>query len=204
MSILRPRSVLQLVLVGFCAALAPLIFATLFTLNTLDKLAVNSRQSAALLVDVTRLAQDIDGDLIELERRAGQYYALLDPALAELFGRERSVLLGKLANLQSRIQLDGPEIQRLMDAIDNLELDAAGPGGRLPDTPGLAMQESRLTAFAPIIELGKALQSRMEAYVDDLLKRNASDTKALLDQLVFQLVFFHSRHSACCCFSATG
>ena len=138
MSILRPRSVLQLVLVGFCAAFAPLIIATLFTLQTLDKLAINHRQSSALLVEVTRLAQEIDSDVRDLERRAGQYYALVDPALAELFHQERADLVQKLKNLQGRIQLQGPEIIQLSKSVEGLQLETIDLVSRQPfNTPSM-------------------------------------------------------------------
>jgi two-component system sensor histidine kinase GlrK len=190
MAILRPRSVLQLVLVGFCAALAPLIIATLFTLQTLDKLALDNRESASLLVDVTRVAQDIANDLVELERRAGQYYALADPALADLFSRQRTELLGKLRDLENRVQTGGAEIRQLIASIDELSLDGIGTAGQLSSLTAVSPQESLAEVFSPVIEQGNVLQTRLETYVDELLARNALDTQEAVDRLTVQLVFF--------------
>jgi two-component system sensor histidine kinase GlrK len=182
--------VLQLVLVGFCAALAPLIVATLFTLETLDTLAVKSHESSSLLVDVTRLAQDVESDLVELERRAGQYYALVDPALADLFERQRAALVGKLRSLQERIQLDLPEIRQLIVSIEEQSLETADSEDDISALTALSQRESLSSAFSPISEKGALLERRLESYVDSLLERNATETQAMIDRLTAQMVFF--------------
>ena len=101
MAFWRPRSVLQLVFFGFFAALAPLVVAIMFTVQTLDELTSNSRRSTRLVVETSRLGQSIQGNLLELERRAGQYFALADPELANLFEKERDSLTHDLQTLQT-------------------------------------------------------------------------------------------------------
>jgi two-component system sensor histidine kinase GlrK len=177
-------------MVGFCAALAPLIIATLFTLQTLDKLAVDNRENASRLVDVTRVAQDIANDLVELERRAGQYYALVDPALAQLFSRHRTELLGKLRDLENRVQRGRPEIRRLIASIDKLSLDAPGASEPFFEVTTSSSRENLATVFSPVVDQGKLLQQRMESYVDELLALNALETQEAVDRLTVQLVFF--------------
>ena len=82
MSFWQPRSVLQLVLFSFFAALAPLCAAILFTMQTMGELADKDRDVTQLVVEVTRLGQEVQHEVLELERRAGQYLALSDPNLA--------------------------------------------------------------------------------------------------------------------------
>src|SRR5210317_1736092 len=103
MSFWQPRSVLQLVLVSFFAALAPLGVAMLFTVQTLGELTDKDREVTRLVVEVSRLEQEIQRDVLELERRARQYLALGEPELAQLFETERAILADKLGTLQDRI-----------------------------------------------------------------------------------------------------
>ena len=84
MSLWRPRSVLQLVLVGFFTALAPLCLAILFTVQTLEDLAADTRAVTRQVVEVTRLGQAIQAELLQLERHTRQYLTLSDPELARL------------------------------------------------------------------------------------------------------------------------
>lgn len=72
MALWRPRSVLQLVLVGFIIAVAPLCLAILFSVQTLEDLAANNRKVTRDVVDVTRLGQAIQNELLQLERHTRQ------------------------------------------------------------------------------------------------------------------------------------
>ena len=175
---------------GFFAALAPLIIAAFFTLDTLDKLAIDNLESASLLVDMTRLAQDIESDLVELERRAGHYYALVDASIADLFTRQQAALLLKLRDLDHRIQLEGPEISQLIESIENLELVDMGATDQVSMSKEVSAGERLATVFQLIGEQGNLVQTRLESYVDKLLERNAFDAREAIDRLAVQMVFF--------------
>jgi two-component system sensor histidine kinase GlrK len=122
MAIWQPRSVLQLVLVSFFAALAPLCVAILFTVQTLGQLADKNRDVTRVVVDVTRLGQEVQGEVLELERRARQYLALAEPDLAELFERERATLSDKLQAMQDRMPSESPDVEGLLHSLTRLTL----------------------------------------------------------------------------------
>ena len=189
MAFWRPRSVLQLVFFGFFAALAPLGVAIVFTVQTLDELADNSRQATQLVVEVTRLGQQIQNNVLELERRAGQYFALADPELADLFEREREALSQDLLALQYRVPSDSQDVEGLLASLGRLTLtnnsssEAGSQGNAERPAPMARMKQ----AFDLIGEQAAAVQTWLQASVDRLLQQNSRDADDLIYQLELQL-----------------
>lgn len=176
-----------MVLAGFFAALAPLCLATWFTLQTLDELALNGRETSRRAVEVKRLGQEIEGSLLQLERRAGQYYALADPNLAQLFNRERSALLQDLRTLQKRAGSELAVLSPLQELLARVELENAHSA--VPESSeALSPQDFLETSFTPIRRDGQLLSSELDTAVDELLQRNARETETLIETLVFQLL----------------
>jgi two-component system, NtrC family, sensor histidine kinase GlrK len=190
MSFWQPRSVLQLVLVGFFAALAPLCLAIFYTVQALEELAASDREVTRQVIEVTRLGQAIQGDLPEMERHARQYLALSDPELAALFQTERLALLQKLRDLQERMAQQSPDVTALLYAIEQLDPVPAEPPepGTVADSVNSPVE--RLDqAFAVITEHRRAVQQWLRASVDRLLEKNAAQAEIIIDALVLQLSF---------------
>jgi two-component system, NtrC family, sensor histidine kinase GlrK len=190
MSFWQPRSVLQLVLVGFFAALAPLCAAILFTVQTLEELAASDRQVTRQVIEVTRLGQEIQGEIPEMERHARQYLALSDPELAALFQAERSTLLQKLDDLQQRMAQQSPDVIALLHAIEELDpvlLKHLNPDAAPDSTSGPVERLNQ--EFALITEHRRAVQQWLQASVDRLLEKNAAQAEIIVDALVLQLSF---------------
>jgi two-component system sensor histidine kinase GlrK len=139
-------------------------------------------------VEVTRLGQDIEHDVLELERRARQYLALAEPDLAELFTKERTILSEKLQLLQDRMPSQSPDIQGLLQSLSQLTLAADEP-----DNPAVALSAEaspgqRLDqSFSVISDQGRSVQKWLQASVDQLLKKNAEEADSLVDYLMLQL-----------------
>ncbi|KAA1189940.1 HAMP domain-containing protein [Pseudohalioglobus sediminis] len=191
MYIWRPRSVLQLVVVGFFAALAPLCIAILFTIETLGELSDKNRNVARLVVDITRLGEEVQRDLLELERRARQYLALGDPNLAELFERERQFLMEdllKLQALQSRMLTESPDIAGLLTLLERLDMSGREVPGQVFESGDIEDNRARMEqSFELIMERRVAIDKWLEASVENLLDANSADADALLDYLMVQL-----------------
>ena len=188
MSFWQPRSVLQLVLVSFFSALAPLCVAILFTVQTLGELADKDRKVTLLVVEATRLGQEVQRDVLELERRARQYLALSDPDLAILFERERATLTDKLLTLQGRLPSHSPYADGLRSSIAKLTLvddRALQP----PDTPvgELSLEQRLEQAFTVISGQRAAVNKWLLSSVDQLLEKNAIEAESVIDSLVLQL-----------------
>ena len=188
MAFWRPRSVLQLVLASFFTALAPLAVAMLFTVQTLGELAEKSLAINSTVVDVTRIGQEVERDLLELERRARQYQALAEPELVELFQRERTRLIENLQSLQRRLRASSPDVETLLESLERVNLEppvftAPDPSGA--STPLALPQLER--SFDVIGEQGSAVQQWLKGSVDLLLEQNAEEADALIDALMLQL-----------------
>ncbi len=185
MAFWQPRSVLQLVIFGFFAALAPLVVAILFTVQTLDELTSSSRRSTELVVEATRLGQSIQSNLRGLERRAGQYFALADPELAALFDRERNLLSGDLQTLHQRLPTESPDVEGLLQSLDRLVLTTAEEAVPEGNTPSPAQRLAQ--TFSLINEQGAAVQTWLEASLDRLLQQTVKEADDLINQLKLQL-----------------
>jgi two-component system sensor histidine kinase GlrK len=187
MAFWQPRSVLQLLLLGFFTALAPLSLAILFTVQTLAGLAEDNREITRTVVDVTRLGEEIQDAVLELERRARQYVALGDEDLGELFSRERAVLLEKLARLPT-MPTESPDVAGLQNSLEKLTLtlltDAAGFGA--PASDGLTSQRLE-QAFEVISFQREAIEKWLLSSVDQMLEKTAADAEAIIDALVLQV-----------------
>jgi two-component system sensor histidine kinase GlrK len=188
MSFWQPRSVLQLVLVGFFVALAPLSLAILFTLQTLGELTDKDRGLTLLVVEVTRLGQEIQRDVLELERRARQFIALAEPDLADLFERERTTLLDKLYVLRQRMPSHSLALEGLLQSLSRVNLSAQkslDPAAE-PSTEWLAKPRLE-NDFSVIAEQSGAVTRWLDASVDRLLEKNAEEADSLIESLVLQL-----------------
>ncbi len=181
----QPRSVLQLILVSFFAALAPVCAAILFTVNTLAELTENDRRVTVEVVTLTRLGQETQRDLLEMERHARQYLAVGDPGLAQLFEHERADLSQRLAVLQTRIPGKGDNAAKLVRSLRGLALPS--PEMLANATTARASKLQLDESFFTITEQARSLQSWLLASVDQLLAENAAETDAAIHALLWQV-----------------
>ena len=190
MSFWRPRSVLQLVLIGFFTAVAPLCLAILFTLQTLESLASHERAVTRQVIEVTRLGQEIEGELREMERHTRQHLALYDRNLRDLAEQERARLLVQLAELRLRVQHEGARTDQLANSLQTLDL-AEIP----PPVPGMESNEQSQykayldQAFAVISTQRAELLQWLQTWVDRLLDENAARAEVVIDSMLLQLSF---------------
>jgi two-component system sensor histidine kinase GlrK len=187
MAFWQPRSVLQLVFFGFFVAVAPLVVAILFTLQTLDELTRNSRRSTQVVVEASRLGQSIQSNLLELERRAGQYFALADPELAALFERERELLTRDLQTVQQVLPTESPDVKGLLQSLERLTLTTVEESFANGGVEGASPAERTKQTFALIGEQGAAVQTWLQSSLDRLIKQATREADELIDQLELQL-----------------
>jgi two-component system sensor histidine kinase GlrK len=180
-----------MVVIGFFAALVPLCIAILFTIQTLGELSDKNRTVARLVVDVTRLGEEIQRDTLELERRARQYLALGDPDLAALFEKERLSLqedLEKLLALQASMLTESPDIEGLLALLDRLDMSGKEVPSQVFESGLIEDNRARMVqAFELITDRSEAIDKWLEASVEQILNANSEDADALLDYLIAQL-----------------
>lgn len=188
MSIWQPRSVQQLILVGFFVALAPLCVAILVSTATLGGLADKSLEVTQRVVEVTRLGQDIQSEVLNLERRARQHLALSEPELAQLFERERINLLNKLQLLQSSLPSPGTDIIELMDSLTHLTLTTHEASIPALELSAQSLPREQLDqSFSLIRDQGSAVNTWLVFSTDQLLEKNVTEAGSYIDTLVLQL-----------------
>jgi two-component system sensor histidine kinase GlrK len=191
MSLWRPRSVRQLVLVSFFTALAPLSIAILFTVQTITDLSENHRDMTRRVVDLTRNGDEIRWKLQEMERLVRTYRALDDPELPgefesgkmeTLFKQKREELVSTLSEMQAAIDSSSPDIAALMQSIDSLSLAAPelmdGVEAGAPDNHRI---DHTFTLFYTQVN---AMKKWLAAAVDQLMEENSREATKLIDSLV--------------------
>lgn len=186
----RPRSILQLVLVGFFTALAPLCLAILFTVETLDDLASSERDITRKVIATSRLGQEIQAELLEMERHARQYMTLFDPELATLAQGERTILLTKLDELETLVDQPGTDATALANSLAGLQLTRSSA----PQTEAeIAEQALAIDAmnhsFSVITEQRRSMQAWLQAWIDQLLENSAAQAENVINSLFVQLSF---------------
>jgi len=184
----QPRSLSQLILFSFFAALAPLGVAILFSVQTLAEMAEKNREITDIVLDVTRLGQEIRQDVLEIERRTRQYLAIADPELADLFELERARLTVKIKTLQELIPSDSTEINDLLGSLERLDLVPAHNVATLENLGIVSLTQSDLDLkFSVINTQSKAVESWLQTAVDQLLQKNSEYANDHIDSLLWQL-----------------
>lgn len=180
----RPRSILQLVLLGLVAVVAPLCVGIFYTLQTLGALAQESALLSEAVVSVTRVTQVLQSDLLDLERRARQYLTLEDESLLALFRDERARLLSQvedMARVRSLSEVPDPALERAREAVASALRALPGEGDDLAGQMG---------AFGDLFRANERFQQLSQAYVDRRLagyRAHADDIRRSLLWLVSAL-----------------
>lgn len=188
MSLWQPRSLAQLVRISFFVALAPLSIAILFTLQTLGDMADKNRDVTQLVVEATRLGQEIEHNALELERRARQYQAIADPELSNLFQRDRDRLATKLQKLQELLPTESPHIKGLLSSLTRLEVGSNETMKSVETTSAGELGQQALDHdFFVIQQQSSAIATWLQSSVDQLLKTNSLEADSNIDALTLQL-----------------
>jgi two-component system, NtrC family, sensor histidine kinase GlrK len=174
MSFLQPRSVLQLVIIGFLVVIAPLCLAILYTVQTLGELSEGNRMVTTQVVALSRHGQELQRDLLDLERRARQYLALKNTNLLTLFNKEQEIVL--------------LNIKRLNDLSNNLDEVSLRLYSKISELDLYVMDsqatEQLITQFDAITKARAEFGNSLHADVDQRISDNAVDADKVKDSLL--------------------
>lgn len=174
----RPRSILQLMLLGLFTVVAPLCVAIFYTVETLDELARQNQSVNQQTISLTRSSQLFKSSLLELERRARQYVALGDNDLLALFVHEREQLLITLRQIDTTLSDIHSDASSSMLSTRQQLYDTLQ---KLPES-GRDIASS-LTLFDQLGGDSAAFQRLVQDYVDqqlDELSRHADNIRQSL------------------------
>lgn len=169
MSFWQPKSVLQLVVVGFFTTVAPLCLAILYTVHTLSDLSEQSRAVTGNVISINRQGQSLQTELLDLERRARQYVALNNDELLQLFRREKQGCLDKLEQLRLATPGSGTLLQELEDTVTVLD----------PVKTTLLNDQ-----FSQLLSLRTSLAEWLREYVDHHITEHEANAKTVRDSLL--------------------
>ncbi|MDX2462983.1 MAG: HAMP domain-containing sensor histidine kinase [Porticoccus sp.] len=174
MSFLQPRSVLQLVIVGFLVVVAPLCLAILYTVQTLGTLSEGSRVVTTQVIALNRHGQELQRDLLDLERRARQYLALRNLDLLALFNNEKesvSINIKELGVIYNNLD---EVVSRLHNKISDLNPEAVDPGA----------MDQLIQQFEAITQARAEFGNELRAEVDRRITDQATDADKVKDSLL--------------------
>lgn len=184
----RPRSILQLILLGFLTVVAPLSAAVVLAVQTLVEQAVENARLNERTVALTRSTQQLQSDLLDLERRTRQYATLEDPALLRLVLEGFDDLQATLAAIRERLDARGvPVADRLGEQLRDLQQElmlVPVDAGRL---------ETALALFDPISRqahaTGQSSRQQVDAELEaQLLAADETRTRMVLIASVLALL----------------
>lgn len=149
----RPRSILQLLLLGFGLATLPLIVALVTAALYVDRVTEQGQRTIYDATRAVRASQTLGEALTAMERSARQYRVLGDATLLEVYDDRRRELLEAIAELR---QLDlSAEQQQRLDQITLAENEIRQL--LRPETAKDPRLETELPTFAALARDARAL-----------------------------------------------
>ena len=121
----RPRSLNGLILVGFGIVALPLIFAVIWTLFSLDRLATQSERLVFTGVEAAENNRLLTENVGSLERISLQYTVLRNPELLPLIRQDVETIESRLAGMSELTDLASATTLASLDRLER-PLDTRG------------------------------------------------------------------------------
>jgi two-component system sensor histidine kinase GlrK len=162
MAVYRPRSFLQLVLIGFSLVTLPLIVAIVNATISVGRLADQSRQAVHDAVQVTHSSRMLVEQLIAMERQARQYQVLGDEALLQAYTTAHEQFR-TLTTRMASLPLDAFQ-QRQLRVLIGKEHEVFAT---LHTQPRDSIQSEKAAAeFVSLTELARSIQTQSNQLID--------------------------------------
>ena len=176
----RPRSFLQLVLLGFALVTLPLTMVTIHAILSVDRLAAQSQQTVRNAVQAAKNCRELVEQIISMERHVRQYQVLGDMALFEAYTTAHNDLVALTSNL-ARLPLNTYQHRQLNILIEKEQ----GVFETLQQYPSNAVQSQlAVNEFVALAELAHAIELQgvkmIERQLDALQHAAQQDQHGLL------------------------
>ena len=184
MTRLRPRSLSGLLTVSLALLVLPLLVAVAYSAAQLRQLSKDSDSLVRQSVETARLTQQLFRDLTSMERSAGLYAVLSDPALAAPYQGAQASLLSTLSALETQ-----PAAEQIAPMVGHLRRGSIAIESDLATrdlSPSERVGRVRL-GFSGLWELANALSAATveitESRLRGLERRTAATQQWLLASL---------------------
>ncbi|ODC05103.1 hypothetical protein BFW38_01175 [Terasakiispira papahanaumokuakeensis] len=172
----RPRSLLQLVLIGFGMVMLPLGILLGQSSQALKQLSVLADESARQAVEYTRRAQSISSLALDIERTARQYQVVEDADLLDVLQQQQAQFI-RLLSMRFET-LPTPETEPMLQALMP-KLATLGAGQ--DPTPDAALE-----ALTELVPLSQEYQNSSRQQVDQALEQMRQHTLHVRQRIWWQ------------------
>ncbi|RZA25294.1 MAG: HAMP domain-containing histidine kinase [Proteobacteria bacterium] len=182
---LRPRSILQLVLLGFLVVLLPVLVALIYSGQTMSRITSEHRDHIINVSESAEYLQKLASDLVDVERLARQYLLLGDQSLLQVFNQKIDGMDQDFEPFLTRSNDIRAAVDQMKQLKDKLKL-RLNDSSELPpnDTETLTAIDSLSNALS---FLRRQTELELRAHVESA-KERASSTQQTLTILGFTVI----------------
>lgn len=183
MPLFRPRSILQLTILGFLAVVAPLIAALVIIAQQLDILSEHSYMVIREAAGAMRASYSLIEQTSAMERNARQYSVLEDKELLRVY-TDRRGSLSETVHVIDRLEA-GNNIEKLISELIEHERNVFNTLKRSPDK---ISSSSDLTS---LVSLAQEISRTINEWTDQRgrkLKQEAQETLKLLHYIALIMI----------------
>ncbi|MGI9303281.1 MAG: HAMP domain-containing sensor histidine kinase [Gammaproteobacteria bacterium] len=173
MRLSRPKSIVGLILLGFCLVAAPLIVSSIRSLLYVDELAERTERLVFLGVLITKESELLGEKVTAMERNARQYQVVGDPSLLKLYEEKHARFLDSTKALKAMADNDA-EIGHQLWRMENRSQIIADDLEKYP--PESLKLDKSLQGFADLGELAETTVSKCRDLIRtelDVLRTNS-------------------------------
>ncbi len=184
MKLLRPRSILRLILIGFSLVALPLIVALVIATVSVDRLAGQSQRALFQSVLVTQGSQVLAEAITAMERNARQYQVLGDKVLFEVYQENHERFADTVRTLETLELADNQ--RKLLDGLFITEQEVQVTLGIYPhDAPETV---AALQQFATLAELAQQVIADNRDLINQGMEQIQADSQRVQRNLVVQAI----------------
>lgn len=182
MKILRPKSIIQMILAGFALVVLPLVVALLYALVSVGQLADQSERVVTHAVKATQGSRTLIEQITLMERNVRQYQVLGDEALLQAYEENRRQFVATLMWLDE-LPLPASLRQLLLQLGQEEEgfYDYLHEGGQV-ELPSQLAQE----LFASLAEKARRVLDQSQQLIDAEVERNNESAQQAQQTLLLQ------------------
>ena len=184
--LVRPRSVLRLVLYGFSLVSLPLMFAVAYALTSVDRLVEQGQDTVYQAARVVQSSLLVSKQITAMERNARQFMVLRDPELVRAYEQNREPFLQSVAMLRS-MPLE-PGLKTMVEQMAERELEIYT---RLRSGAAPAASQDIGAHFGVLLDMSQRLMQGGNELIDKevrLMQENAEYTQQMLFWLASALI----------------
>ena len=176
---LRPRSILQLTIIGFLTVAALLIAALVSSVRELDTLSERSQRAVSEAAGAMRASHALTEQIIAMERNARQYSVLGDKQLLEVYNDRRRDFLDAADTLM-RLSIN----DQINSYITQLVNNEANTFEQLKNIHGgTSLSEDAISAYPLLLSVAYQISRAIDKWIDGqliILEKQANNTQHLL------------------------